>query len=137
MSAIFHFAFHVHDLGESEAFYCGVLGCAKGRSAPTWLDIDFFGNELSLHIGTPSPTANTGKVGDKLVPMPHYGAILPLDVWQATAKKLEAAGVDFVLPPQGRFIGEPGEQYTMFFLDPSGNAIELKGFADLNKVFAS
>jgi extradiol dioxygenase family protein len=90
-----------------------------------------------LHIGSPSPTANTGKVGDKLVPMPHYGAILPLDVWQATAKKLEAAGVDFVLPPQGRFIGEPGEQYTMFFLDPSGNAIELKGFADLNKVFAS
>lgn len=137
MRSVFHLAFHVRDLDVARAFYCGTLGCREGRSAPTWVDVDFFGHELSLHLGEPFPTSNTGKVGDILVPMPHLGVILPLDDWQAAKARLEAADVDFVIKPQVRFKGEPGEQYTMFFTDPFGNPIEIKGFADMAKVFAA
>ena len=137
MTAIFHLAFNVRDLNEARAFYGHVLGCKEGRSAPTWVDFDFFGHEISLHLGEPFPTHRTGKVGDALVPMPHFGAILPLDAWQTVAENLKAAGVPFILEPQVRFAGEPGEQYTMFFTDPSGNPIEIKGFADMAGVFAS
>ena len=133
----FHLAIHVTDLEAARAFYGGVLGCAEGRSAPTWVDFDFFGHQLSLHLGTPFATAATGKVGDHMVQMPHFGLVLPLDRWQALAERLKAAGTDWVIAPTVRFQGEPGEQWTMFFRDPSGNPIEVKGFASLEKVFAA
>lgn len=132
----FHLAIHVRDLDEARAFYGGVLGCAEGRSAPTWVDFDFFGHQLSLHLGEPFPTAATGRVGEKLVPMPHFGLVLHLPDWQALAARLKAAGVAFVLEPQVRFQGEPGEQWTMFFCDPSGNPVEVKGFPTMAGVFA-
>jgi len=132
----FHLAFHVTDLDAARAFYGGVLGCAEGRSAPTWVDFDFFGHQISLHLGQPFANAATGLVGAHKVPMPHFGLVLQLDDWMALAGRLEAAGTDFVLAPQVRFKGEPGEQWTMFFRDPSGNPIEVKGFATLAGVFA-
>ena len=135
--SLFHFAFNVTDLDTARHFYGGVLGCAEGRSTDTWVDFDFFGHQISLHLGQPFPTANTGHVGDKLVPMPHFGLILQQADWQALAERLAAAGTDFVLPPQLRFAGQPGEQWTMFFRDPFGNPIEVKGFASLDTVYAN
>lgn len=132
----FHLAIHVQDLEAARGFYGGVLGCAEGRSAPTWVDFDFFGHQLSLHLGAPFPNAATGQVGEKMVPMPHFGLVLHLPDWQALAARLRAAGVEFVLEPQVRFEGEPGEQWTMFFRDPSGNPIEVKGFPTMEGVFA-
>jgi uncharacterized protein len=114
-----------------------VLGCHEGRSTETWVDYNFFGHQISLHLGEPFKTAATGKVGEHLVPMPHLGVVLKLDDWKALAKRLEDQEVEFVIPPSLRFAGEPGEQATMFFLDPSGNPIEVKGFADMAKVFAA
>lgn len=135
--SLFHFAFNVTDLDAARRFYGGVLGCTEGRSTDTWVDFDFFGHQISLHLGEPFPTANTGHVGDKLVPMPHFGLILQQADWQAMADRLSAAGTDFVLPPQLRFAGQPGEQWTMFFRDPFGNPIEVKGFASLDTVYAT
>ncbi len=135
MRSLFHLAFHVRDLDAAEAFYVGVLGCQPGRRAPTWLDVDFFGHQLSLHLGEPFPTTDTGHVGDHLVPMPHLGLVLELPDWQALATRLRDAGIDFVLEPQVRFEGEPGEQWTMFFRDPSGNPIEIKGFRSFEQVY--
>jgi uncharacterized protein len=131
----FHLAYHVTDLGAARAFYGGVLGCREGRSTETWVDFDFFGHQLSLHLGTPFATTLTGKVGDHMVPMPHLGLVLLLDDWRALADRLVASGVDFVLPPSVRFEGQPGEQWTMFFRDPSGNPIEVKGFREMDAVF--
>jgi len=136
-SSLFHLAFHVTDLDRARDFYGRVLGCREGRSTDTWVDFDFFGHQISLHLGQPFATERTGRVGDKLVPMPHFGVILALPAWQALRARLEAAHTDFVLPPQVRFEGEPGEQWTMFFLDPFGNPIEVKGFADLAAVYAA
>lgn len=135
--ALFHLAFHVTDLDATRAFYGGLLGCAEGRSTETWVDFDFFGHQLSCHLGAPFDSAPTGKVGDHDVPMPHFGAVLPMDQWRALADRLVAEGVSFVLDPQVRFEGEPGEQSTMFFTDPSGNPIEIKGMADLDGAFAT
>ena len=137
MQSIFHFAFNITDLDRARAFYGTVLGCREGRSTETWVDFDFFGHQISLHLGEPFSTAATGRVGDKMVPMPHFGLILALPEWQAMADRLTQAGTTFVLPPQGRFQGEPGEQWTMFFLDPFGNPIEIKGFRDLQAVYAT
>lgn len=137
MRSLFHFAFHVTDLNQARRFYGEVLGCREGRSTDTWVDFDFYGHQISLHLGTPFATANTGHVGDHLVPMPHFGLILALDDWQAMAERLRTAGVAFVLEPQVRFAGEPGEQWTMFFLDPFGNPIEVKGFRSLDSVYAT
>ena len=131
----FHLAYHVTSLDEARAFYGTVLGCREGRSTETWVDFDFFGHQISLHLGTPFATTNTGRVGDHMVPMPHLGLVLLLEDWKALAQRLTAAGVGFVLPPQVRFQGEPGEQWTMFFRDPSGNPIEVKGFARMESVF--
>ena len=133
--SLFHFAFNVTDLDAARRFYGDVLGCTEGRSTDTWVDFDFFGHQISLHLGQPFPTANTGHVGDKLVPMPHFGLILEQPAWQAMADRLTAAGTDFVLAPQLRFAGQPGEQWTMFFRDPFGNPIEVKGFASLDTVY--
>lgn len=132
----FHLAIHVHDLDAARAFYGGVLGCIEGRSTATWVDFSFFGHQLSLHLGAPFANANTGQVGDKPVPMPHFGVVLVLSDWQALAARLQAAGTAFDLEPAVRFQGQPGEQWTMFFRDPSGNPIEIKGFPSLDGVFA-
>lgn len=132
----FHLACNVRNLEESRAFYGNVLGAVEGRSTDTWVDFDLFGHQISLHLGEPLATRDTGRVGDHMVPMPHFGVVLPYDAWRALADRLEAAGVEFVIPPTVRFEGEPGEQWTMFFRDPSGNPIEMKGFVNLEKVFA-
>jgi extradiol dioxygenase family protein len=129
MRSLFHFAFNVTDLDMARRFYGGVLGCKEGRSTATWVDFDFFGHQISLHLGEPFKTAATGHVGEHRVPMPHFGLILALPDWQAMAERLQAARTDFVLKPHLRFEGQPGEQWTMFFLDPFGNPIEVKGFA--------
>ena len=137
MQSLFHLAIHITDLDEARAFYGGVLGCKEGRSTETWVDFDFFGHQLSLHLGEPFMTTRTGKVGDHMVMMPHIGAVLPLDDWMALAERLEQAGVACDIPPVGRFEGGSGEQRTMFFFDPSGNPIEIKGFRDFASVYAS
>lgn len=132
---LFHLAFNVTDLDTTRAFYADLLGCTEGRSTDTWVDFNFFGHQLSCHLGPPFASAPTGKVGDHHVPMPHFGAVLPIDDWQALAQRLTDAGIDFILEPQIRFAGEPGEQATMFFTDPSGNPVEIKGLRDLNAAF--
>ncbi len=137
MRSRFHLAYHVTDLAEARAFYGRTLGCREGRSTGTWVDFDFFGHQISLHLGTPFRTERTGKVGDHLVPMPHLGAILPLGDWRNLADRLTKAGIQFDFPPMVRFEGEPGEQWTLFFRDPSGNPIEIKGFADFDTIFAN
>jgi hypothetical protein len=137
MNSLFHLAFNVTDLDQTRAFYGGVLGCREGRSTAAWVDFDFFGHQLSMHLGEPFKTALTGHVGEHLVPMPHFGLVLGLPDWQALAKRLQDANIDFVLPPQLRFAGQAGEQWTMFFCDPFGNPIEVKGFASLESLYAS
>lgn len=137
MKALFHLAYHVDDLDAARVFYGGLLGCVEGRSTETWVDFSFFGHQISLHLGQPFITTNTGKVGDHLVPMPHLGVILPKPEWDAMAERLRSAGIEFVIAPVTRYPGEPGEQSTMFFHDPAGNPIEVKGFADFDGVFAT
>ena len=136
MQSIFHLAFHVRDLDVARQFYGQMLGCTEGRSTETWVDFDFFGHQISLHLGEPFATTRTGRVGEHMVPMPHFGIILALPDWKAMAGRLEAANTAFVLAPQVRFEGEPGEQWTMFFCDPFGNPIEVKGFPSLEAVYA-
>ncbi|MDT8991387.1 VOC family protein [Curvibacter sp. APW13] len=133
--SVFHLAFHVRDLHEARRFYGGVLGCTEGRSTDTWVDFSLYGHQLSLHLGEPFATTNTGKVGEHMVPMPHFGLVLELPAWKVLAERLTQAGVDFVLPPQCRFAGQSGEQWTLFFRDPFGNPIEVKGFARWEQVF--
>jgi extradiol dioxygenase family protein len=135
MRSLFHLAFHVTDLAQARSFYGDVLGCKEGRSTDTWVDFDFFGHQISLHLGTPFDNASTGLVGSHRVPMPHFGPILELPAWHALADRVRSAGVPFVLEPQVRFEGEPGEQWTMFFRDPSGNPLEVKGFRSLDSVY--
>ena len=137
MKSLFHLAFNVTDLNEARRFYGGVLGCAEGRSTATWVDFDFFGHQLSLHLGEPFKTERTGHVGEYLVPMPHFGVVLALPDWQALAARLQAAKTAFVLAPQVRFEGQPGEQWTMFFCDPCGNPVEVKGFRSLDTLYAA
>lgn len=137
MQPCFHLAYHVTDLDEARAFYGGLLGCKEGRSTQTWVDFNFFGHQVSLHLGKPFETTNTGKVGDHLVPMPHLGVVLDMETWKTLAQKLTDANLAFVIAPTVRFEGQPGEQSTMFFKDPSGNPIEIKGFADEAGVFAA
>jgi extradiol dioxygenase family protein len=137
MHSLFHLAFNVTDLDQARQFYGGVLGCREGRSTATWVDFDFFGHQLSMHLGEPFKTAATGHVGDHLVPMPHFGLVLALPDWQVLAARLTAVQMDFILPPQLRFAGQPGEQWIMFFCDPFGNPIEAKGFASLDALYAS
>ncbi|MBL4873857.1 MAG: VOC family protein [Rhodobacteraceae bacterium] len=137
MRSVFHLAYNVRDLDETRSFYGGLLGCAEGRSTDTWVDYNFFGHQLSLHIGEPFSVAKTGLVAGIKVPMPHLGVVLPLEDWKPLAAKLEAENIEFALPPSVRFEGEAGEQWTMFFYDPSGNPIEVKGFANFDGIFAS
>lgn len=137
MSTPFHLSITVSDLEAARRFYVGVLGCPEGRSAPTWIDFDFFGHQLSVHLGPVVEPKPLGQVDGTAVPMPHFGAVLPLGQWSALAERLTATGQVFELPPQRRFVGEAGEQALMFFRDPSGNAIEIKGFATTDRLFES
>ena len=133
----FHLAFPVRDIAEARAFYGELLGCPEGRSAPQWVDFDFYGHQIVAHLA-PDECGHKAlsAVDGHDVPVRHFGAILPMDQWQSLADKLVARGTKFVIEPYIRFKGEPGEQATMFFLDPSGNAIEMKSFANLDSLFA-
>ena len=133
----FHLAFPVHDLAAARAFYGGLLGCAEGRSADDWVDFDFFGHQIVAHLDPAmAPRAHSNPVDGHDVPVPHFGAVLSMDAWERLAGRLRAAGVAFVIEPTVRFRDRPGEQATMFFLDPSGNALEFKAFGDRSQVFA-
>jgi len=135
IKSVFHLAFNVTDLDQARAFYGDVLGCEEGRSTDTWVDFDFFGHQISLHLGEPFKTEATGIVGEHKVPMPHLGLVLDLESWNRLAEKLKKTGIQFLIEPTVRFKGEAGEQYTMFFYDPFGNPIEFKGFADVDSIF--
>jgi hypothetical protein len=133
----FHLAFPVRDLAEARAFYGGLLGCPEGRSSDEWVDFDFRGHQIVAHL-SPDEVGHKGTnaVDGEDVPVRHFGVILSLSEWEALAERLKAAGTRFIIEPQVRFKGQPGEQATMFFLDPSGNALEFKAFADDRMVFA-
>jgi hypothetical protein len=136
----FHIAFPVDDLNAARTFYGTTLGCAEGRSSEHWIDFDLFGHQIVAHL-KPSSDNGAGKphqnpVDGHDVPIPHFGVVLPMDAWEALADRVRRAGVNFVIEPQIRFKGEVGEQATMFFLDPSGNALEFKAFADISQLFA-
>jgi extradiol dioxygenase family protein len=133
----FHLAFPVHDLALARAFYGDTLGCPEGRSAEDWVDFNFYGHQIVAHLA-PGETGlvQRNPVDGHGVPVRHFGIVLPMAEWEAAASRLKAKGVEFVIEPYIRFKGEPGEQATMFFLDPSGNAIELKAFADISRLFA-
>lgn len=129
----FHLAIPVHDLAAARAFYGGLLDCAEGRSAARWVDFDLYGHQLVCHVSDdarPAPAHNP--VDGHEVPVPHFGVVLDLPDWHALAGRLRAAGTRFVVEPHLRFAGQPGEQATMFLLDPSGNALEFKAFADIH-----
>ncbi len=134
----FHLAFPVQDLAATRQFYGGLLGCAEGRSSDEWIDFDFYGHQLVAHLVADEKAGDTGSnpVDGHDVPVPHFGIVLTLEDWQALADRLSAAGTDFAMAPTIRFKGQPGEQATMFFRDPSGNAIEMKAFAGLDQLFA-
>jgi extradiol dioxygenase family protein len=134
----FHFAFHVKDLASTRRFYGDALGCREGRSTETWVDFDFFGNQISAHTTGPvTPTHLTGKVENIDVPMPHFGAILEWDEFERVADRLRRGEAHFVVEPRIRYAGQPGEQATMFVLDPSGNALEFKSFRHPEHVFTA
>ena len=133
----FHLAFPVHDLSAARRFYGELLGCREGRSSADWVDFDFFGHQISLHLGQPFDAPADGRVDGVKVPVPHLGVILPMAEWNVLAERLGDAGIDFILPPTRRFAGEAGEQSTMFFRDPSGNPVEIKGFANFDGIFHS
>ena len=132
----FHLAFPVHDLAEARAFYGGLLGCPEGRSAAEWVDFDFHGHQIVAHLAAGEATAATNAVDGENVPVRHFGLILDPADWRALALRLRTAGADFLIAPQTRFAGEPGEQSTLFIRDPSGNALEFKAFADEAMIFA-
>ena len=137
MTNLFHLAFPVHDLEAAREFYGGVLNCEEGRSSDQWIDFDLFGHQIVAHL---SPEAagvrSSNPVDSDDVPVPHFGIVLPMEQWRELAERLRSNNVDFVIEPKIRFEGQVGEQATMFFLDPSGNALEFKGFNDLSQVFA-
>jgi extradiol dioxygenase family protein len=133
----FHLAFPVRDLDETRRFYGELLGCPEGRSSNEWIDFNFYGHQIVAHLAPDEcGHRSSSKVDDHDVPVRHFGAVLNLAQWQQLADKLTAAGTKFVIEPYIRFKGEPGEQATMFFLDPAGNAIEIKAFANLDSLFA-
>jgi extradiol dioxygenase family protein len=140
----FHLAFPVHSITAAREFYGGLLGCREGRSADTWVDFDFHGHQIVAHLSPEAEARDAGKDPGQIrnpvdghdVPVPHFGVVLEWDDWHALADRLRAARIDFVIEPYVRFAGQPGEQATMFFLDPSGNALEFKAFKDLDRLFA-
>ena len=138
----FHLAFPVHDLEAARGFYGALLGCREGRSDADWIDYDFFGHQIVAHLAPASVAARAAgedrnPVDGDAVPVPHFGVVLAMDEWQALADRLTDAGVAFIIEPTVRFRDRPGEQATMFFRDPSGNALEIKAMADPEKLFAT
>nr|RAW03572.1 glyoxalase [Aerococcus urinae] len=133
----FHLAFPVRDIGEARAFYGTLLGCPEGRSSDEWIDFDFFGHQIVAHVA-PAEVGHRAhnEVDGDQVPVRHFGVILPMADWRALAAKLKQAHVRFVIEPDIRFAGLPGEQATFFILDPSGNALEFKAFEDESRIFA-
>ncbi|MGH9949620.1 MAG: VOC family protein [Pyrinomonadaceae bacterium] len=137
MNNLFHLAFPVHDLDAARAFYGGVLECEEGRSSEIWIDFNLYGHQIVTHLAPDFARQNsTNPVDADAVPIPHFGIVLPMSEWKTLADKLTAKGVKFIIEPKIRFAGEVGEQATMFFLDPSGNALEFKGFNDFTNIFA-
>ena len=133
----FHLAFPVHNLDAARKFYGDLLGCPEGRSSSEWIDFNFYGHQIVTHlVEKKSVDRPSNAVDGHDVPVPHFGVVLPMAQWQAAADKLTAVGTQFIIEPYIRFKGEVGEQATMFFLDPSGNALEFKSFADLDSLFA-
>lgn len=133
----FHLAFPVHDLAEARHFYGAIMGCAEGRSSDQWIDFNFFGHQIVAHLDPSARAVSThNPVDGHDVPVPHFGVVLDMDQWEALAERVKAAGVRFGIEPHIRFKGQVGEQATMFFYDPSGNALEFKAFADDAHVFA-
>ncbi|MBL8478093.1 MAG: VOC family protein [Sterolibacteriaceae bacterium] len=132
----FHYAFAITDIARAREFYVGRLGCTEGRSTTHWIDFGLFGHQLSGHLGLPARASGEGLVDGHAVPIPHFGVILPLDEFWAFAERLRALGIRFLMEPSVRFVGKPGEQATMFFLDPDGNALEFKAFVRPDEVFA-
>ena len=133
----FHLAFPVHDLEAARGFYGGLLGCPEGRSSPEWIDFDLYGHQIVAHLA-PEEAGHraTSAVDGDQVPVRHFGVVLDMAQWERLAATLKAADIAFVIEPHVRFKGEVGEQATMFFLDPSGNALEFKAFADPTRLFA-
>jgi hypothetical protein len=138
--APFHLAFPVDDLDAARRFYGQVLGCPEGRSSESWIDFNLFGHQIVAHLVDGVETADKHRDGNQVdgrsVPVPHFGVVLPPSEWKALAERVKKAGVEFVIEPYVRFEGQPGEQSTMFFLDPAGNALEFKAFADMSELFA-
>ena len=135
--SVFHLAFTVNDLESSRRFYGGLLGCSEGRSSETWVDFNFFGNQLSLHVGDPVKRSNTNsKVENISVPMPHFGCVLNWSIFDDLAQKLQSEDIKFIVKPRVRFKGLSGEQATMFLEDYSGNAIEFKAYRNPSEVFS-
>ena len=132
----FHIAFPVDDLAAAREFYCELLGCREGRSSERWIDFDLDGHQVVAHLVEKIDEAPTNPVDGDEVPARHFGVILEMAQWQALAERLEAAGVEFLVAPRVRFRGEPGEQATMFFRDPAGNALEFKAFASDKMIFS-
>jgi extradiol dioxygenase family protein len=135
---LFHLAFPVDSLASAREFYGELLGCPEGRSSDAWVDFDFYGHQIVAHLspGEASSGHNSSQVDGHAVPVRHFGAILSMPQWEALADKLVKVGTKFVIEPYVRFKGEVGEQATMFFMDPSGNALEFKAFGDMSQVFA-
>jgi uncharacterized protein len=134
---LFHLAFPVTSLEKARAFYGGLLGCREGRSAPDWVDFDFYGHQIVAHLAPEEAGhKSTNAVDGDNVPVRHFGAILPMDDWARLADRLRSAGQEFIIEPHVRFEGEVGEQATMFLLDPCGNALEFKAFKDIGRLFA-
>lgn len=134
----FHLAFPVRDLDVARTFYGDLLGCPEGRSSAHWIDYDFFGHQIVAHLAPGmEPRRHSNEVDGHDVPVPHFGVVLSMEEWKALAEKLRTRGVEFVIEPSIRFEGQPGEQATMFFLDPSGNALEIKAMRDPAKLFAA
>jgi hypothetical protein len=134
----FHLAFPVHDLEAARRFWGQTMGCPEGRSSSEWIDFDFFGHQIVTHLvpGLDAVDAGGNALDGHHVPVPHFGVVLEMKDWQALADRLTAAGTEFQIEPHVRFRGQPGEQATMFFRDPSGNAIEMKAFDDIGQLFA-
>ena len=132
----FHLAFPVHDLAKARSFYGELLGCAEGRSSDEWIDFDFHGHQIVAHLGGAAGDRASNPVDGHDVPVPHFGLVLDMESWEKLARRLKAAGTDFVIEPTIRFKGKPGEQATMFLRDPSGNALEFKAFANMDQLFA-
>lgn len=135
----FHLAIPVHDIAVARAFYGRLLGCPEGRSASTWVDFDLAGHQVVAHLdpNMQPPDHHHNEVDGHGVPVPHFGLVLEWQAWHELAERLRAAGTRFVIEPNVRFSGKPGEQATMFLLDPSGNALEFKAFRDPAMLFAT